>query len=215
MRDATSSGEVHAVVWINSVVFDLGAPAGATSHLEATGINDSGVVAGWYVTATGDTHGFVTADGSRSVQPPTVTCGAADGVWHSTDVSIACTASDAGSGLLYLADASVLVATPASPLVRRRPLRRRIRAVSATTPVTARLWGSIGGMPNRHGRRRRSPSAHRPVKATSWMENVPRGLWSAADAGSGVATCSGSAANSAPIDTSTARIAHLHCDGDG
>ncbi len=31
---------------------------------------------------------------------PIISCGAADGVWHGTDVSIACTASDGGSGLV-------------------------------------------------------------------------------------------------------------------
>jgi hypothetical protein len=42
---------------------------------------------------------------------PTVSCAAADGVWHGDNVSIACTASDGGSGLANLADASFNLST--------------------------------------------------------------------------------------------------------
>ncbi len=43
--------------------------------------------------------------------PPAVSCGAADGNWHATDVSIACTASDAPAGLANPADASFSLTT--------------------------------------------------------------------------------------------------------
>ncbi len=43
--------------------------------------------------------------------PPTVVCGAADGAWHATDVSIACTASDDQSGLADPADAGFSLTT--------------------------------------------------------------------------------------------------------
>lgn len=39
--------------------------------------------------------------------PPSINCGAPDGLWHATDVTIACTASDAGSGLANASDASL------------------------------------------------------------------------------------------------------------
>jgi len=31
--------------------------------------------------------------------PPLISCGSTDGLWHAADVSIACSATDAGSGL--------------------------------------------------------------------------------------------------------------------
>ena len=40
------------------------------------------------------------------VSPPVITCGTADGLWHATDVGIACTAVDEGSGLADPADAA-------------------------------------------------------------------------------------------------------------
>lgn len=42
---------------------------------------------------------------------PQITCGVSDGLWHATDVSIACTAEDAGSGLANPADASFSLST--------------------------------------------------------------------------------------------------------
>jgi hypothetical protein len=43
--------------------------------------------------------------------PPDVSCGTADGQWHPTQVSIACTASDGESGLANSADASFSLTT--------------------------------------------------------------------------------------------------------
>ena len=44
-------------------------------------------------------------------EPPVITCEAADGVWHATDVGIDCTASDAGSGLANSGDSSFVLST--------------------------------------------------------------------------------------------------------
>ncbi len=42
---------------------------------------------------------------------PSVSCGSADGLWHASNVSIACTASDGGSGLASGGDASFSLST--------------------------------------------------------------------------------------------------------
>jgi hypothetical protein len=44
-------------------------------------------------------------------KPPTVACGSPDGNWHANDVSIACTAGDAGSGLAQASDANFNLTT--------------------------------------------------------------------------------------------------------
>src|SRR4029434_2376406 len=44
-------------------------------------------------------------------KPPTVSCPAANAAWHNSDVTIACTASDLGSGLANAADASFNLTT--------------------------------------------------------------------------------------------------------
>jgi hypothetical protein len=43
--------------------------------------------------------------------PPTISCGSPDGLWHSDDVSIACSASDAASGLANASDATFSLST--------------------------------------------------------------------------------------------------------
>src|SRR5260370_29259254 len=43
--------------------------------------------------------------------PPSINCGTADGQWHAADLSILCSASDAGSGLANSADASFSLST--------------------------------------------------------------------------------------------------------
>ena len=43
--------------------------------------------------------------------PPVITCDPPDGVWHPGDVTLGCTASDAGSGLANAADASFVLTT--------------------------------------------------------------------------------------------------------
>jgi hypothetical protein len=45
---------------------------------------------------------------------PSVSCGAADGDWHATDVNIACTANDGGSGLAGACDANFDLSTGVS-----------------------------------------------------------------------------------------------------
>jgi len=57
-------------------------------------------------TATATSHVTV-----RDTLPPIVTCGSADGVWHNADVSIACAATDNGSGLVNSTDASFSLVT--------------------------------------------------------------------------------------------------------
>jgi hypothetical protein len=47
----------------------------------------------------------------RDATAPSVNCDSADATWHATDVSIACTASDGGSGLTNAADANFQLST--------------------------------------------------------------------------------------------------------
>ena len=58
-------------------------------------------------TASTSSDNTVTYD----VTPPVVSCGAADGLWHPADVSVACTASDATAGLANAADANFNLTT--------------------------------------------------------------------------------------------------------
>src|SRR2546427_3680587 len=59
---ADQSSPVHAVLWENGTMEDLGTLGGTVA--EATAINDGGDVAGWGYTATGEVHAFLWQGGT-------------------------------------------------------------------------------------------------------------------------------------------------------
>ncbi|HYY93329.1 MAG TPA: PxKF domain-containing protein [Pyrinomonadaceae bacterium] len=60
-------------------------------------------------TGAQETAHFFTVKIDRTA--PSISCGAADGQWHASDVSIPCTSSDGGSGLANASDASFSLST--------------------------------------------------------------------------------------------------------
>ncbi len=98
----------------------LGDSADASFNLTtnvADGTEDENASTGTHQVCDGvgncDTAGPV-AGNKVDKKNPTVSCDGADGNWHANDVSIACTASDSGSGLAVLGDASFNLATNVS-----------------------------------------------------------------------------------------------------
>ena len=81
---------------VSGSTFALG---NTTVTCNATDAAGNPAVATMFVVHVVDTHA------------PAVTCGSADGSWHATDVSIACTANDGGSGLANAGDASFSLST--------------------------------------------------------------------------------------------------------
>ena len=59
----------------------------------------------------GNFHNVTVLLNAGDATAPAISCGSADGLWHGGDVSIACTAQDAGSGLRDPADANFLLST--------------------------------------------------------------------------------------------------------
>jgi hypothetical protein len=76
--------------------------------------------------------------------PPTISCGSADGQWHANDVSIACTASDALSGLANSSDASFSLSTHVSPGTETADAQTDTRQVCDVAGNCATA-GPIGG----------------------------------------------------------------------
>ncbi|WP_155892328.1 hypothetical protein [Conexibacter woesei] len=68
-------------------------------------------------TSSSTAHVGVLALGApvTDTQPPTVSCAAPDRAWHATDVAVACTASDSGSGLADGGSASFTLSTSVPP----------------------------------------------------------------------------------------------------
>jgi hypothetical protein len=116
--------------------------------------------------------------------PPVISCGAADGAWHAANVSIACTASDATSGLANAADASFSLSTnvAAGAETADAPTDAKSILDKAGNSATA---GPVGG--NKIDRK--APSVALTCPANPVILNDPAAVahWTATDGGSGVA----------------------------
>ena len=129
---------------------------------------------------------------------PTVTCGTADGAWHTTDVSIACTASDEGSGLADPADASFLLTTSVAAGVETSDAQTNARTVCDNAGNCATV-GPIGGI--RIDRRGPSITLASPAAGTYRVNQTVQASYACSDAGSGVSSCAGSFGAGAAIPT--------------
>ena len=83
------------------------------------------------------------APAPEDATPPQVSCAAADGAWHNTDVTIACTASDLESGLANAADASFHLTTnvpagteTANAATNSRQVCNNVGDCSTAAPIT-------------------------------------------------------------------------------
>jgi hypothetical protein len=133
--------------------------------------------------------------------PPEVACGTPDGLWHAEDVSIACTASDTGSGLANGNDASFSLSTNVTGGTESNDAQTASRSVcdAKGNCVTA---GPVGG--NRVDKRPPTITVVAPASGAYAYGQSVIASFQCTDAGSGVSTCAGTAAHGNPIDTSTA-----------
>jgi probable HAF family extracellular repeat protein len=192
----TSNG--RAVLWNNGVVVDLNTQIPSNSGwtlTQASAINNSGYIVGIGF-HNGAQQAFML---SPDTTPPTISCGAADGLWHASDVSIACTAYDSGSGLANPADASFTLSTSVPAGTETANALTGTRTVCDNNGNCATA-GPIGG--NEVDREPPTITVSVPgTYATYEFLSQQPASYTCSDGGSGVASCSGSVANGSPIDT--------------
>ncbi|HYY94225.1 MAG TPA: SBBP repeat-containing protein, partial [Pyrinomonadaceae bacterium] len=137
---------------------------------------------------------------SADTTPPTVTCGSPDGLWHSTDVSIQCTANDTGSGLADPADASFLLSThvPAGTETANASTDSHAVCDLAGNCTSA---GPVAG--NRVDKKGPTIAINSPTATGYSLGTSVTASYTCSDAGSGVATCTGTVSSGSPIDTSS------------
>jgi hypothetical protein len=126
---------------------------------------------------------------------PAVNCGAADGIWYASDVSIACTAGDGGSGLSPASDTSFSLTTNVDPDTETSNALTVTKTVSdaAGNMTTA---GPIGG--NRVDKKGPAISCATPAPTFTVGQSPANVTGTATDGGSGT-----SATPSAEADTSS------------
>jgi hypothetical protein len=132
--------------------------------------------------------------------PPTMICAGPDGFWHSDDVSLVCTSSDAGSGLSNAADASFALSTAVAPGTEAGDAQTGSRNVcdAAGNCIAA---GPIGG--NRIDKILPVIAVASPVSGAYALGQVVTAAYTCTDTGSGIGACGGTVGNGAPVDTSS------------
>ena len=140
-------------------------------------------------------------DACDDMLAPTVACGSPDGAWHPNNVSIACTASDSGTGLANPGDASFFLVTSIDPGVE-------IANVSTDSRVVCDAAGNcttVGPIPgNKIDRKGPVISVTTPVNGAGYALNQSvAAAYACSDGGAGQASCTGTVQNGTSIDTSS------------
>jgi WD40-like Beta Propeller Repeat len=135
----------------------------------------------------------------RDVTAPSVSCDAPDGIWHETDVTLSCAASDGGFGLANPADASFTLSTSVGAGTQTA------NAFTASHQVCDRSGncttaGPIGG--NKVDKKAPTIVLSSPVDGSVYLLNqeVAAG-YACLDPGSGVASCAAPVPAGASIAT--------------
>jgi pimeloyl-ACP methyl ester carboxylesterase len=130
--------------------------------------------------------------------PPTIACGDSDGMWHSTDVQIACTAFDATSALADGADASFVLATAVPVLVETAEAATNSRTICDTAGNCATAGAILG---NKVDKKAPEILISQPVSQSYAFGQAVAATYTCTDGGSGIATCAGPVGNGTNIDT--------------
>jgi hypothetical protein len=146
---------------------------------------------------------------------PQVACGTADGLWHASDVSIGCTATDGGSGLADNGDASFNLNTIVAAGTETA------NASTGSKPVLDEVGNSATAGPVGGNQiDKKGPTLSLTCPNTPLLLNQPASAtWNAADGGSGVASGFGTGSFSVPTGTvgphSATAVAGLSHDNVG
>jgi hypothetical protein len=139
--------------------------------------------------------------GPEDATPPHVSCAAADGAWHNTNITIACTASDVGWGLANSADASFNLTT--SVLAEME---------TANVPTTSRQVCDVAGncstaapiTGNKVDKKAPTIAIALPMAGATYGLQAKIGAsYACSDGGSGMRSCTGPVANGSLVNTSS------------
>ena len=137
---------------------------------------------------------------SSDTTAPIVSCGSADGAWHASNIAIACTASDSGTGLASPGDSSFSISTSVNAGAEDANATAGPRQVcdQALNCATASVSG------NKIDRKGPSITLTNPTSSgTYFVGQSVSSSYSCTDGGSGTSTCAGTVANGSPINTAT------------
>ena len=132
--------------------------------------------------------------------PPAITCASPDGLWHNNNVTLACTAQDAGVGLLNDAGASFALVTSVASGDETANASTDSRQVCDTANNCATA-GPIAG--NKVDRKAPAVSLTSPqANAVYTLGQSVAANYGCQDGGSGIASCLGAVASGNSLSTS-------------
>jgi hypothetical protein len=129
--------------------------------------------------------------------PPTVSCGAADGAWHASDVTVPCTATDDRPGL---ADTSFGLTTEVAAGTETSDAATGSRQVCDASG-NCTVAGPIGG--NRVDRKGPAITVTTPTATTYTLNQNVSSSYGCSDGGSGVDSCTGPQLSGQRVDTTS------------
>ncbi len=159
-----------------------------------------GGLLGATIIAAGNVHSLAIGSLAADAAPPVIDCAAADGLWHGTDVALACTASDTGSGLANPGDASFVLSTSVPAGTEDPNAWTGARTVCDLVGNCATA-GAIGG--NKIDKKAPLVSIDVPWNATYVLGQAVNASYSCTDGGSGISACTGPVASGQPIATAS------------
>jgi hypothetical protein len=131
---------------------------------------------------------------------PVITCASAPAGWSNDNVTIACTAADAGAGLASAADAAFTLATNVAAGTETAVAVTNAREICDTAGNCATA-GPVGGI--RIDRKAPTAQVTSPANRRYLLNEVAAAAYVCADGGQ-LTACAGTVANDSPIDTATA-----------
>jgi len=216
--NATGWSNTNVTITLNSTDNELGGSGVQQITYSATGAQIiasmvvPGASASFTITAEGattitffgtDNAGNIETAKTQTIQldktAPSINCGAPDGLWHASDVSIACTANDVLSGLANPPDTSFSLSTsvPAGTETSNAATSTHSVCDVAGNCATA---GPVSG--NMVDKRPPSINVSSPAAGSSYLLNqAVNASFTCTDGGSGVATCVGTVTSGSPIST--------------
>jgi hypothetical protein len=202
---ASDQGSGLASPTDTSFTLSTSVPAGTSNAEASTGSHEVCDVAGNCVVA--GPIGGIKVD----LAPPEIACGKADGSWHDANVAIKCTSADGGSGLAHASDGSFTLSTSVAAGSASRNASTSSHQVcdvagncATAGPIAGnkidRAPPSIALTTPRNGGRYELSLSIGPIT----MLPHTKASYTCQDGagGSGIATCKGTVADHASIDTS-------------
>jgi type IV secretory pathway TrbF-like protein len=191
---ATDGGSGLAISGDASFTLSTNVPVGTEANNASTGTHDVSDAVGNSATA-GPVSGFMI-----DKKAPVINCTVPDqSIWYGNNVTVNCTASDAGSGLAVPVDATFTLSTSVASGVETASAATGSKMVSDGVGNS----DTVGPYTFKVDKKGPSITINKPSATNYFLNQAIAANYSCSDGGSGLDSCIGTVANGSNIDTTT------------